>query len=287
MKLIPPSAGISLKAQHYQELINNPGVAGWLELHPENYMGLGGPPHRYLEAISEIYPISMHGVGMSLGSVDGVNEAHLERLKILVERYQPAHVSEHLSWSHWNSIYLNDLLPLPYTRESLDVICNNIDKVQARLGRQILIENPSTYIDFKKSDFSEGDFFKAIVSRCDCRILLDINNVYVSAFNNQFDPYEYIDSFPTDHISEIHLAGHSIKKLSNDTAIRIDDHGSEVRTEVWKLYEYFFSRQNKAIPTLIEWDTDVPDLSTLSNEAKKADASMLQGLKNPEKDSAA
>ncbi len=278
MNQLPTVSGIGLKAQHYQALIDNPHSTGWLEIHPENYMGDGGAPHRYLSELNELYPLSMHGVGMSLGSSDGIDDAHLLKLKNLVDRYQPASVSEHLSWSHWNSIFLNDLLPLPYTKESLETICNNIDKVQTALGRYILIENPSTYIDFEQSDYNEPDFFKEITRRCGCKILLDINNVFVSGSNNRFDPYHYLEQFPSGHVEEIHLAGHSIQTLSNNTKIRIDDHGSEVRKEVWKLYEYFFSREKRAIATLIEWDTDIPELDILLNETRKADEIMNRAL---------
>ncbi len=268
---LPPATGIGLKAQHYQALLDTPNAIAWLEIHPENYMGAGGPPHRYLSALKERYPLSMHGVGMSLGSVDGVNTEHLQRLQQLVQRYEPESISEHVSWSHWNSIYLNDLLPLPYTQESLKVICNNIDKVQNTLGRRILIENPSTYIAFNSNEFSEPDFFSEIVKQCDCGLLLDINNVFVSASNNTFDPYEYINAFPLQHINEIHLAGHSVQQLSNGKDIRIDDHGSEVNDDVWQLFEHFLKLTQRAIPTLIEWDTHVPALSTLLAQANKAE----------------
>lgn len=270
MNSLPPSSGIGLKAQHYSALLSQPKRVGWLELHPENYMGEGGPPHRYLTALREHYPLSMHGVGMSLGTANGVDEKHLQRLKKLVDRYQPESVSEHLSWSHWNSIYLNDLLPLPYTKESLNVICANIDHVQSVLGRRILIENPSTYIDFAQSDFNETDFFREIIQRCDCRVLLDINNVYVSANNNGFDAQQYLENFPRQYVEELHLAGHSEQLLSNQQRLCIDDHGSKVRDEVWELYKHFFEYEQRPIATLIEWDTDIPDIDTLISESEKA-----------------
>lgn len=275
---LPPAAGIGLKAQHYQGLLDDPSSVAWLEIHPENYMGAGGPPHRYLTALSEHFPLSMHGVGMSLGSADGIDAQHLQRLKTLVERYQPVSVSEHLSWSHWNSVFLNDLLPLPYTHESLDIVCSNIDKVQETLGRRILIENPSTYIDFAHSDYTETEFFKQIVTRCDCRLLLDINNVFVSGSNNQFDPYLYLENYPRNFVQEIHLAGHSVQSLTNGNKIRIDDHGSEVQDEVWRLYEYFFTLEQRAIATLIEWDSQIPELATLLAQAQKAQTVMQNAL---------
>ncbi len=246
----------------------------WLEIHPENYMGEGGAPHAYLEKIRANYALSMHGVGMSLGSADGVDVEHLKRLKLLCDRYQPDQVSEHLSWSHWNSTFLNDLLPLPYTNESLNIICENIDRVQSALGRKILIENPSTYIDFAEMDFDETSFFRKIVEKSGCGILLDINNVFVSSFNNGFDPYKYVDNFPKGDVNEVHLAGHSLKKLTTSSEIRIDDHGSRVKDEVWALYDHFLKNTNHAIPTLVEWDTDVPEIDILLEEAEKANQHM-------------
>lgn len=286
MSQLPCHAGIGLKAQHYAELIEGTSKTSWLEIHPENYMGAGGPPHRYLSKLREDYPLSMHGVGMSLGSANGVDEAHLKRLKNLVDRYQPEHVSEHLSWSHWNSIFLNDLLPLPYTSQSLEVICSNIDRVQSYLGRAILIENPSTYINFAHSDYSEPDFFSELVKQCECNILLDINNIYVSGFNNGFDPQVYLNNFPLSSVKEIHLAGHTLKELSSGQKIRIDDHGSKVIPEVWELYEYFFSLHKKTVPTLIEWDTDIPELNMLidqSNEANQRMNSVINNDMTPQK----
>lgn len=271
---LPCRAGIGLKAQHYTQLIEDTSATSWLEIHPENYMGAGGPPHRYLSKLREDYPLSMHGVGMSLGSASGIDEKHLTRLKKLVDRYQPEHVSEHLSWSHWNAIFLNDLLPLPYTAQSLEIICDNINKVQDFLGRSILVENPSTYIDFAQSDYSEPEFFAELVKRCGCDVLLDINNIYVSAYNNGFDSKAYIDAFPLASVKEIHLAGHALKELSSGQKIRIDDHGSKVVAEVWSLYEYFFTHYKKPIATLIEWDTNIPELAILTSQAHEANRIM-------------
>lgn len=278
MNSLPKNAGISLKPQHYDELLDEKYSTGWLEIHPENYMGRGGAPHAYLRKIREKYNLSMHGVGMSIGSSSGLDSKHLSRLKELVDHYQPDQISEHLSWSHWNSIFLNDLLPLPYTEESLIIVCDNIDKVQSVLGRTILVENPSTYIDFKNSDFSEPDFFRAVTKRSGCGVLLDINNVFVSAYNNGFDPYLYLDNFPENSVDEIHLAGHSLKPLTETSKIRIDDHGSEVKDEVWELFRYFLTREGRSIPTLIEWDTDVPSLEVLLQEASKANDNMRATL---------
>jgi len=268
---LPSRCGISLKAEHYKDIINTQPDIGWLEIHPENYMGAGGPPHRYLEAIRKHYPLSLHGVGMSLGSTDGVSIEHLIELKKLIQRYQPAQVSEHISWSHWNQIYLNDLLPLPYTKESLKVVCDNLDQVQSFIGQQILVENPSSYIDYRNSDFTETEFITEVCKVSGCGLLLDINNVYVSASNNGFDPYHYLDSTPITAIAEIHLAGHSIKSIGPGKHIRIDDHGSAVKPEVWMLFDTLLQKLDSPPPTLIEWDTDIPPLSELIMEARKAE----------------
>lgn len=275
---LPHGTGISLKPQHYQEILEDKPKIPWLEIHPENYMGMGGPPHFYLEKIRSQYPLSMHGVGMSLGSADGIDTNHLDKLKALVDRYQPEQVSEHLSWSHWNEHYMNDLLPLPYTEDSLQCVANNIDRVQVALGRNILIENPSTYIAFDKQDYSETDFFSALVKKTGCGLLLDINNVFVSAYNNSFDAYEYIDQYPRQEVNEIHLAGHSLKTLTNEKKIRIDDHGSPVGEEVWELYNYFQTLEKRLFSTLIEWDTDTPELCVLLQEARSADEIMQSSL---------
>ncbi|MFL0809902.1 MAG: DUF692 domain-containing protein [Agarilytica sp.] len=278
MSTLPLSSGVGLKAQHYQYLLENPNSVGWLEVHPENYMGAGGAPHQYLTSLRENYPLSMHGVGMSLGSSEGIHSKHLQNLKALVDRYQPEQVSEHLSWSHWNSHYLNDLLPLPYTKESLQTICNNIDKVQNILGRHILIENPSTYIDFTQNDYSETDMFREIIKKTGCGILLDINNVYVCANNHEFSAQEYLDAFPIEAVEEVHLAGHTRQTLTNGKEICIDDHGSAVTEAVWTLYEYFISNTQRAFPTLIEWDTDVPNVETLLSQAALAEKKAIGAL---------
>lgn len=273
---LPVRGGIGLKAQHFQQILETTPDIGWFEVHPENYMGAGGPPHRYLQAIRECYPLSMHGVGMSLGSADGIDSRHLHNLKALIERYQPEQVSEHIAWSHWNEIYMNDLLPLPYTRETLATICENLDQVQTALGRTILIENPSSYIDFQKTDFSEPQFLNKICETSGAKLLLDVNNIYVSAANNGFDPYRYIDNIEQHNIEEVHLAGHAIQTLPNNKPIRIDDHGSAVKPEVWSLYEYLVTRANRGFSTLIEWDNDIPSLETLMGEAQKAESIMEQ-----------
>lgn len=270
MSSLPRDCGLSLKAEHFSTILRDLPPVGWFEIHPENYMGDGGPMHRYLRAIREHYPLSMHGVGMSLGSADGIRQEHLTQLKSVVSHYQPEQVSEHLAWSHWNGVFLNDLLPLPYTEESLAVVCNNVDRVQSLLNRRILVENPSTYIDFSRGDYSEPEFISLLCKKTGCGALLDINNVFVSAQNNDFDPSDYLNQFPLEAVGEIHLAGHSVVDLTENKKIRIDDHGSPVIDEVWNLFDQVIARMQTPPPVLIEWDTDIPEFNSLLAEAEKA-----------------
>lgn len=265
--------GIGLKAQHYDEILSRKPDLDWFEVHPENYMGAGGLPHKYLNDICPSYPLSMHGVGLSLGSADGVSDEHLQALKNVIDRYQPAQVSEHLSWSHWHNTFLNDLLPLPYNQESLAVVASNIHKVQDTLQRTILIENPSAYLGFTSSDMSETDFLRDIVQQTNCGLLLDVNNVYVSANNQHYSAEEYIKNYPLESVGEIHLAGHAQENIDGETVF-IDNHGSPVIDDVWQLFEYTYQRFSHNVPVLIEWDTDVPELDTLLQEAHKAKAIM-------------
>lgn len=282
MPSLPRDCGLSLKAEHFSRILHDLPPVGWFEIHPENYMGDGGPMHRYLSAIRERYPLSMHGVGMSLGSADGISQEHLVKLGEVVSRYQPEQVSEHLAWSHWNGIFLNDLLPLPYTDESLAVVCTNIDRVQSFLNRRILVENPSTYIDFSRSDYSEPEFISLICKKTGCGALLDINNVYVSAHNNDFDPSGYLSQFPLNAVGEIHLAGHSVVDLTENKKVRIDDHGSPVIDEVWKLFDQVIAVMQTPPPVLIERDTDIPEFDTFLAEAEKARARTRQALQQEE-----
>lgn len=278
MPSLPLKNGISLKAQHYQDILTAQPPVSWLEIHPENYMSNGGLDHKYLREIREQYPISMHGVGMSLGSATGVKEDHLAKLKTLVDQYQPAQVSEHIAWSHGQNEHLNDLLPLPYTQDFLTKICSNIHHVQDTLGREILVENPSTYIDFEQQDYSEPEFLKEITTKTGCKLLLDINNIFVSASNNTFDPYQYLNEINPESVGEIHLAGHSIVPLTEFKEIRIDDHSAEVCPQVWALFQYFIRTTQRAYPTLIEWDTNVPSLERLYKESLKALKAMQYAL---------
>ena len=266
---VPAQAGIGVKPAHYHELLTTQPRLAFIEVHAENYMGEGGPPHAYLEALADIYPLSLHGVGMSLGGAEPLDREHLLRWRALVDRYQPALVSEHIAWSRFGGLTLHDLLPIPYTMESLELICDHIDEMQTALGRTILVENPSTYISFRQSEIDEAEFLAEVARRSGCGLLLDINNVYVSARNHRFDPRSWLTRIPADLVGEIHLAGHSVIR-DKEFEIRIDDHGSRVCSDVWELYRDTVARIG-ARPTLIEWDTDVPDLAILLEEAVRAD----------------
>ena len=262
-------AGIGLRAEHYRAVLAERPAVGWFEVHSENYFGLGGAPHYYLERVRRDYPISFHGVGLSLGSVDPINHAHVARLKELIERYEPALVSEHLSWGSVDGVYLNDLLPLPYTEEALCHISARIAAVQDALGRELLIENPSTYLRYRHSTLPEWEFLREIAARTGCRLLLDVNNVYVSAVNHGFDPEQYLHALPVDRVVEIHLAGHTVKQFPEGRFL-IDTHNAPVADAVWALYQTALA-QFGPLPTLIEWDTDLPPLATLTAEARRAD----------------
>lgn len=266
---IPARAGIGLRAPHYRQVIKCRPDVGWLEVHPENYLGAGGPPHRYLTAARERYPLSLHGVGLSLGSAEPLDRDHLTALRGLIDRYAPALVSEHLSWSRIDGIVLNDLLPVPYTEAALDLFCDHVDQVQEFLGRQILIENPSTYLQYADGDMGEAEFLVDLARRTGCGILLDVNNVYVSSCNHGFDADAYLKGIPPALIGEIHLAGHTVTTFP-EAVVRIDDHGSCVADAVWSLYRDVIQRTG-AVPTLIEWDSAIPELLVLLGEAEKAE----------------
>ena len=265
---IPAEAGIGLRFQHHQAVLDTRPEVAWLEVHTENYMG-SGTPLAYLDAIRRDYPISLHGIGLSLGSAEGLDMAHLERIRAVVARFEPGLVSEHLSWSLIGGTYLGDLLPLPMTDEALDVVCRHVDQTQAFLHRRILIENPSTYLRFADSTIPEWEFLAAVAQRTGCGILCDVNNIYVSACNHGWDASAYLAALPASAIGEIHLAGHAVRQLDNGKVLRIDDHGSRVPAPVWSLYVEALARFG-AIPTLIEWDTDIPPLDVLLTEAAEA-----------------
>jgi uncharacterized protein (UPF0276 family) len=263
----PLGVGLGLRAPHVAEVIATRPPVGWWEIHAENYLG-GGPARRQLEAIRRDYPISVHGVGLSLGSAEGLDRRHLDRVRRLVEWLEPALVSEHLSWSVAGGAYLNHLLPLPCTEESLALVARHIDAVQMALGRPILVENPSSYLRYRHSPIPEPELLAALARRTGCGLLCDVNNAYVSAWNFGLDAEAYLDAVPPAAVGEIHLAGHAENEAEGRT-ILIDDHGSRVGEPVWALYERALARFGP-VPTLIEWDTDIPALETLRDEAARA-----------------
>lgn len=271
---IPPRGGVGLKAAHYRTIVETRPDIGFFEVHAENYMGAGGPPHRFLSTIREQYPLSLHGVGLSIGADRPLDKDHLQRLKQLTERYAPGLFSEHLAWSSHDTGFLNDLLPVPYTAETLARVSEHIDQIQGFLGRQMLLENPSTYLTFTESSYSEIDFIAEVVRRTACGLLLDVNNVYVASTNQQWDPIAYIDAYPLDHVQQIHLAGHTREADDKGRPLLIDTHNRPVDDIVWDLFAHAVGRIGP-VPTLIEWDADVPAWPTLQQEAQRAEAIML------------
>jgi uncharacterized protein (UPF0276 family) len=263
--LSPLDVGIGLKPGHYEDILSGHPDLDWFEVHTENYMGKGGIPHYYLDKIAKMYPISLHGVGLSLGSAEHLDEEHLARIKLLVDRYQPAIVSEHVAWSSLDGRFHNDLLPLPYTEEALDRLVANIEQFQDAIGRTILIENPSTYLKFNTGDMTEPVFMTEAARRSGCGVILDVNNVHVSSANTGFEAKDYIDQVPANLVEEIHLAGHTARHIGNSILL-IDDHGSNVNEAVWDLYEYSLQKIGPKA-TLIEWDNNIPPLKTLITEA--------------------
>ncbi|WP_300442286.1 DUF692 domain-containing protein [uncultured Mameliella sp.] len=266
---LPPLPGVGYKPQHYSAILDDPAPVGWFEVHAENYMGNGGRPLAQLRALSERFPISVHGVGLSIGSPDRLDSDHLARLKHLVGWLNPASFSEHLAWSTHDSAFLNDLLPLPYTPATLTRVCDHVDEVQEALGRQMLLENPSSYLAFAESTLEETDFLHEVVRRTGCGLLLDVNNVFVSATNLGYSPQEYIARFPMAAVGEIHLAGHDEDHDDHGAPLLIDSHGREVAEPVWALLELVLDRAGP-LPLLIEWDNDVPNWPVLAAEAARA-----------------
>jgi len=270
---LPPLPGVGYKPQHFADILTDPAPVGWFEIHAENYMGDGGRPLAQLRALAERFPISVHGVGLSIGGEGRLDRDHLARLRRLVDWLQPASFSEHLAWSSHGGAYFNDLLPLPYTEATLARVCDHIDEVQEALGRQMLLENPSSYLAFAESEMSETDFLRAVSSRTGCGLLLDINNVFVSATNLHTDPRAYIDAFPLDRVGEMHLGGHEADEDEDGTLLLIDSHGAPMADPVWTLLDYALARSGPR-PLLIEWDNDVPDWPTLADEGHKAAAAL-------------
>jgi uncharacterized protein len=266
---LPRAAGVGFKAEHLPAIQQNPPALGFFEVHAENYMGDGGRPHLQLELLRRDYALSIHGVGLSIGGAGPLDAAHLTRLKRLCDRYQPASFSEHLAWSSHDDGYLNDLLPLPYTAETLTAVCDHVDCVQTVLGRQMLLENPSTYVLFAQSTMDEVTFLAEVVRRTGCGLLLDVNNVFVSATNHRMDARAYLADFPLHEVGEIHLGGHAEESLPSGPLL-IDAHGTPVAEPVWTLFTDLITRMG-AMPTLVEWDNDVPPFDVLLAEAARAD----------------
>lgn len=263
---LPDSPGLGFKPEHFREALGAP--VAFYEVHAENYMGAGGAPHAMLERLRAAHALSIHGVGLSIGGAGPLDREHLARLKRLLDRYQPESFSEHLAWSSHGAAWLNDLLPLPYTDETLATICTHIDEVQETLGRRLLLENPATYVTFAVSTWTEPDFLREIARRTGCGLLLDVNNVFVSAVNHRTDPRAYLAEFPLDLVGEIHLAGHEAETLE-DGPLLIDSHSRPVADPVWSLYAEVIARTGPR-PTLIEWDNDVPAFAQLLSEAQRA-----------------
>ena len=273
---LPNGVGVGYKPQHFNDLMAAPAPVTWIEVHAENYMGDGGRPHAQLRALSEHLALSVHGVGLSIGGEAPLDRDHLKRLKILLDRSNPASFSEHLAWSTHGAEFLNDLLPLPYTQLTLDRVADHIGKVQDTLGRQMLLENPSSYLAFAESTFSETDFLAELVRRTGCGLLLDVNNVFVSSTNLDVSPQAYIDAYPLSAVGEIHVGGHDEDHDDTGAPLLIDSHGAPVVDPVWALLDYTLKRTGPK-PVLVEWDTDVPDWPILRAEAERA-AAAFEGI---------
>lgn len=266
---LPPAPGVGYKPQHFSDVMQDPAPVRWLEIHAENYMGDGGRPLAQLRALSERFPISVHGVGLSIGGDGPLDQDHLARLAHLVDWLNPASFSEHLAWSTHDGAFLNDLLPLPYTDATLARVAAHIDEVQDRLGRRMLLENPSSYLAFAESTWSETDFLAELARRTGCGLLLDVNNVFVSATNLGFAPRDYVDAFPLDSVGEIHVGGHDEDADDHGAPLLIDSHGRAVADPVWTLLEHTLARSGPR-PVLVEWDNDVPAWPVLRDEAQRA-----------------
>ncbi|WP_417523522.1 DUF692 domain-containing protein [Marinovum sp.] len=272
---LPAMPGVGYKPQHYSQIIADAAPVEWLEIHAENYMGDGGRPLAQLRALSERFAISVHGVGLSIGGEEALDRDHLARLKTLCDWLQPASFSEHLAWSTHDSHFLNDLLPLPYTEATLARVCDHIDQLQEVLGRQMLLENPSSYLVFSESTWDEPAFLDEVARRTGCGLLLDVNNVFVSATNLGFSPQEYIDAFALPRVGEIHLGGHDEDADDHGAPLLIDSHGRAVVDPVWTLLDYTLARSGPR-PLLVEWDNDVPDWPVLRDEARRAATALAQ-----------
>jgi uncharacterized protein len=267
----PLKAGAGFKHEHLADILQDDQRVGFFEVHAENFMSKGGAPHAALEKLRSDYPVFVHGVGLSIGAMGPLNKEHLERFKAVVARYEPLIVSEHLAWSTHDNSYYNDLLPVPYDIPTLTRVVDHVNEIQDTLGRQMLLENPSTYVAFDTSTMSETDFIREISARTGCGLLLDVNNVFVSATNHNYSPERYLAEFPLEHVREIHLAGHATEEDEAGAPLLIDTHDRPVAAQVWNLFEHFIA-QRGVVPTLIEWDNDIPDWKVLKHEARLADA---------------
>ncbi|VVO56510.1 hypothetical protein PS896_00570 [Pseudomonas fluorescens] len=274
LRELPPRAGLGLKTGHFREVLDSRPDIGFFEVHAENYMVDGGPFHHFLGLIRERYPLSLHGVGLSIGAEGPLDTLHLKRLAELMERYQPHSFSEHLAWSSHGPVFLNDLLPLAYDTPTLNRVCEHIDQVQNTLKRPMLLENPATYLAFQHSTLDEADFIAEVIRRSGCGLLLDVNNVYVSCVNHQRDPLTYLDALPLHAVGEIHLAGFAEDSDSLGDRLLIDDHGAPIDRAVWNLYRQTLKRIG-SIATLIERDNQVPAFAVLLAEAQHADTLLM------------
>ena len=275
---LPPRAGVGFKPQHGARLLDERPPLGFLEVHAENYFGAGGAPHALLGALRAHYPLSIHGVGLSIGGAEPLDAAHLDALATVLARYEPESFSEHLAWSTHEGVYFNDLLPVAYDPATLDRVVAHIDQAQTRLKRRLLLENPSTYVAFAASEMDEIDFISEAARRSGCGLLLDVSNVMVSCVNHGRDPYAYLDAFPMRHVGEVHLAGYAEQSDSLGARLLIDAHATPVAAEVWPLYARAIAALGPT-PTLIEWDEDVPELDALLAQASAANDVMAQALR--------
>ncbi|WP_409524456.1 DUF692 domain-containing protein [Nitrincola sp. MINF-07-Sa-05] len=275
MKSLPARAGLGLKSMHFRDILDKGPDVGFFEVHAENYMVPGGPLHHYLGRIRESYPLSLHGVGLSIGADAPLDEAHLDALAVLIDRYELHAFSEHLAWSSHGDMFLNDLLPLPYTAATLARVCDHIDQVQSHLGCRMLIENPATYVEFSTSTLSEADFISEMVRRTGCGLLLDVSNAYVSCVNHHRDPQAYIRALPLDQVGQIHLAGFATQADANGDPLLIDSHGAPVAQGVWALYTELLGLIGPCA-TLIERDNDIPPFDVMLAEANLSEALLVQ-----------
>ncbi|MGF1660639.1 MAG: DUF692 domain-containing protein [Rubrimonas sp.] len=273
---LPARAGVCFKPRHWARIEAESPDIGFFEVHAENFMGDGGPPHRMLARLAERWPLSLHGVGLSIGGEGPLDRDHLARLRALIDRFAPASFSEHLAWSSHGGVYFNDLLPLPYTDRTLARVCGHVDQAQDALGLRLLLENPSAYVAFEGATMAETGFLAEVARRTGCGLLLDVNNVYVSATNQGFDPAAYLDAFPLAAVGEVHLAGHAVEVGADGSRLLIDSHDRRVDAALWALYARVIALTGP-LPTLGEWDADIPELDVLLAEAAAVDHVMLTG----------